>query len=344
MRLNIQTPARLHFGLLEICKDQPHRFGGVGLMIESHGFHVECDTQRPHCTGSSDQASDYSQRIQDAIERHRIVHLGSGSTGSFKVHQAPKPHCGLGSGTQLACAIATLLRSRNSNFFEDKDALKTGSTLAIKLWEQASESTPELALQRATGRGERSHIGLSGFLRGGWIYDSGHVGKQVAPTTSITSVSQWPILLATPRVQNNVHGAKEIEYFRACESVPNANIARMLELIKKAIVPSLETGDWDSLGPALYEYGRMAGRVFDKVQFGDFRSQEVFQLTELIRSLGVPGAGQSSWGPTVFGICRDRDQAKFVLEKLSSHELVESVSITKIAEQGASLNWMDHVT
>ncbi|MFO1063791.1 MAG: hypothetical protein U0892_07995 [Pirellulales bacterium] len=38
--LEVQTSSRLHFGLVELAADAPHRFGGLGLMVKHPGLRV----------------------------------------------------------------------------------------------------------------------------------------------------------------------------------------------------------------------------------------------------------------------------------------------------------------
>src|SRR5205814_1246641 len=68
------------------------------------------------------------------------------------------------------------------------------------------------------------------------------------------------------------------------------------------ILPAVEHGDCAAFGDAIYRFGRLAGECFAPVQGGPFASADIGRLVESIREFGVLGAGQSSWGPTVFAI------------------------------------------
>jgi predicted sugar kinase len=67
-------------------------------------------------------------------------------------------------------------------------------------------------------------------------------------------------------------------------------------------------------GESVYRFGRLAGECFAAVQGGPFASREIAQLIDAIRDFGIPGAGQSSWGPTVFAICESDAQAQRVCD------------------------------
>jgi predicted sugar kinase len=60
----------------------------------------------------------------------------------------------------------------------------------------------------------------------------------------------------------------------------------------------------------------MAGSLFASVQGGPYRNAVIAQTVDGLRRLGVQGAGQSSWGPTVFGFVQDPDQATYVQNQL----------------------------
>jgi predicted sugar kinase len=83
-------------------------------------------------------------------------------------------------------------------------------------------------------------------------------------------------------------------------------------------------------GDAVHEFGRLAGECFSVVQGGPFASPEIASLVDSIREFGVPGAGQSSWGPTVFAITPTEDEAQRLAEWLrgrydeTKHEIVVS--------------------
>jgi predicted sugar kinase len=74
--------------------------------------------------------------------------------------------------------------------------------------------------------------------------------------------------------------------------------------------------DCAAFGDAVYEFGRLAGECFAAVQGGPFGTVEAAELVRTIRNLGVPGVGQSSWGPTVFAITRGEIEASRLIEKL----------------------------
>jgi predicted sugar kinase len=67
-------------------------------------------------------------------------------------------------------------------------------------------------------------------------------------------------------------------------------------------------------GDAVYRFGRLAGECFSAVQDGPFASAEIERLVDSIRAFGVPGAGQSSWGPSVFAVTDGDEEAQQLIE------------------------------
>ena len=74
-----------------------------------------------------------------------------------------------------------------------------------------------------------------------------------------------------------------------------------------------------SLRPAAIR--RLAGQCFAHIQGGPYNGPHLAQLVDTIRSLGVRGVGQSSWGPTLFALLPEQAAAerfqRCLSEKLS---------------------------
>jgi beta-ribofuranosylaminobenzene 5'-phosphate synthase len=66
-------------------------------------------------------------------------------------------------------------------------------------------------------------------------------------------------------------------------------------------MPGLLTGDIEEFGLALTEIQREIGSTFAPQQGGVYHPRAA-PLVEELQALGVGAVGQSSWGPTVYGI------------------------------------------
>ena len=203
---------------------------------------------------------------------------------------AAPDHAGLGTGTQIGLAVARAL------------AMDSG---------MADMSTPDLA--RRVGRGERSGIGIHGFEQGGFLIDGGR-GKsaQVAPLVARLPVPEdWCVVLITPRAEPGMHGMAERNAFETLVQSQHAEAisARLCRLALMGMLPALAEKDCAEFGNAVYEYNRLAGELFAPVQGGIYSQPIIGGIVEFIRGRGIAGAGQSSWGPTVFAIVKDHDLA-----------------------------------
>src|SRR5262249_20206266 len=95
-----RVPARLHLGFLDPSGNAGHRFGSLGLALND-----------PETVVTLSRAG---ETIVEGPERERASahlatlagHLGIRAQHRLVVEQAIPPHSGLGSGTQLALAIA----------------------------------------------------------------------------------------------------------------------------------------------------------------------------------------------------------------------------------------------
>jgi predicted sugar kinase len=102
------------------------------------------------------------------------------------------------------------------------------------------------------------------------------------------------------------------------------------------MLPALSESDCRAFGEALYDFNRRVGELFAPVQGGPYAHPLLAELVAYVRSQGVPGVGQSSWGPTTFAIVpedRANELAKSVRERfhLSDGEVI----VTSACNTGA---------
>ena len=68
-----------------------------------------------------------------------------------------------------------------------------------------------------------------------------------------------------------------------------------------SLLPALVERELDEFGAALTRVQQLVGDAFAPVQGGRFHPRAGALVEELLRG-GAAGAGQSSWGPAVYGI------------------------------------------
>lgn len=294
--ITIATACRLHLGLMEICPQQTNLFGGIGLMAESPSTCIE------GVVGALENPSEltivadayWKSRVFNSCERWMsIQNEPELPIKQIILHQAASPHCGLGSGTQVACAVTTILERARGRTIPDIDKLKV-----------------------LTGRGARSCVGLQGFMEGGFIVDYGHSQAMSRPSLRMTFPPQWRLLLVRVSTSLGDSGDAEQSMFHQCASHPNPNRQRMLDLIESEISSAVQSHDWERWDRSVGRYGYYAGSIFSKCQGGIYRTPEISHLVDLLMHRGCSGAAQSSWGPTVLVVAKDDDHATWLINAI----------------------------
>lgn len=255
--------------------------------------------------------------------------------GRLEIIELPRQHAGFGTGTQIACAAASLIKCQwmatAENGFSPIDA--AGKVSLEKVWESSTE------LIQWSGRGKRSTIGAFGFLRGGFIVDQGHndqghgqLGSQLDVLEPLT------VVLATPIQNLTISGSDEDRMMSVVASQPNPHRQEMWDLIRQAIVPAASEKRWDVFGNALHEYGKLAGVQFARIQGGIYRNDQVADLIARMQSLGLRGVCQSSWGPTAFGLSEDSELASRTVYQLKRYYGNEvTIELTHVKNRGAEI-------
>ena len=348
--VSVTAPARLHFGLLELCPGEEHQFGGIGLMLESPATQLRVQ----HAVTNSGNGQDWYLRVQKAatktVERLGLHHHNL----DWHLDASPGQHVGLGSGTQLAAAAASLTLAFSNRDHTPQSRVNAFSPsqqtiLASVLWQSTSgDLDSEQLLAESTSRGNRSNIGLHGFLHGGFIVDYGRCNASEVPdqkecsrkTAHYYVPAEWRVVLVTPHSSEPIFGQREADWIQDCGRVPNPDKKHMLGLIEDSIVPNLNPRGFAEASQSLFEYSVLAGNLFSPIQHGTYRDQTTADIVSAIRMLGVTATGQSSWGPTVFALLENVDQANWLIDKLQSR-LGDEKFATQIAclnRQGAILS------
>jgi predicted sugar kinase len=80
-----------------------------------------------------------------------------------------------------------------------------------------------------------------------------------------------------------------------------------------SLLPALKEKDLKTFGSALTQIQQIVGDCFASAQGGRFSSSLSAEFVSFMLKHGAFGAGQSSWGPTVYGLVEGKTEA----EKLS---------------------------
>lgn len=277
----VAVGGRLHFGFNNLSLSHNRLYGalGVGLAAPQLEIHAE--------PASGVDAPKAVSEIAATV----CSHLGVDGI-SLSVESSLPAHVGLGSGTQQALAVATAVADAY-----DRE-------LSVR------------SLAPTLGRGGRSGVGVATFEQGGFILDGGHPTARfttdrpqdgswsVPPVAARHAIpDDWRFLLVIPDSEPGPSGEVEDDSIRtAIERAEPALANRISGLITRRVLPAIATGSADRFGAAVAKIGRLNGAWYTDEQGGVYRPP----VGEIVDSLGsspaIYGAGQSSWGPTVYGV------------------------------------------
>ncbi len=117
------------------------------------------------------------------------------------------------------------------------------------------------------------------------------------------------VLLIDREPARPVEGAQEQQAFADLPATTAGVTASLCRTVLVDLLPAAAEGDFELFGESLYRFGHEAGLLFSGRQGGAYAAGVPSELVAWLRSRGVRGVGQSSWGPTIFALARDADQA-----------------------------------
>lgn len=287
----VEAPARLHFGVLDLRGALGRRFGGLGAAVPAPSLLLEAgQADRLTADGpDADRALGFGQRF--------LAHHGLRAGARLTVHRAIPPHSGLGSGTQLALAVARVLA------------------------ELHGLPADVLGLAQAVGRGHRSAIGTWTFALGGFIVEGGRrVGADaIAPLLSRFPIpSEWRCVVAVPPGAPGLSGDAEAAAFERLPAPPEREVERVAHLVLMQLLPALVEADLAGFGAALTAVQRITGAWFAPAQGGVFAPGASETLVRRLSDWGAAGVGQSSWGPAVYGLTGSESEAQAIAARAAA--------------------------
>lgn len=280
----VTTTARLHFGFLDPSGRSAQPFGSFGLSLD-----------RPCTRLTLAPAETWDVRGPEAERAFRYLEAIAESCGVDRayrlyVEDAIPSHAGLGSGTQLALAVGSAFAAAEGITLSPLD-------IAVRL-----------------GRGARSGIGIATFEGGGAVLDSGpYEGDLPQLIARVPFPDDWRVLLIFDPEVKGLDGAREVAAFEALPAYPESRVADLRTRIVERALPALAR---HGFAPFAAEVGHLQdcmGAYFAPIQDGPHTSPRVGQLLDWLRSEGVTGRGQSSWGPTGFAFAPSEDAGQALL-------------------------------
>ncbi len=329
MRVTVKAPARLHFGFIDPDGSSGRRFGSIGLAIDEPAAMIEAAP----ADGLSAVGKE-SRRVL-ALARRFLRHYNLRQGVHVSVKTTIPAHAGLGSGTQLALSVASALARLFS----------------------IDASVRELAA--VMGRGARSGIGIAAFEQGGFVVDAGrrmnatdprlaHSGIDSTHIVDLTPPTivrypfpeEWTFVVAIPHVGRGLAGVAEVRAFGRLALRPATASGRLSRILLMRMLPAILERDPVAFGEALTSIQRIVGNWFRSVQGGIFATTQGAELARAMSRAGALGVGQSSWGPAVYGLTTDQDQADHLKHRLMQAmqgKIEAIVFLAKASNRGAEI-------
>ncbi len=310
-RVEVVASARLHMGFFDLGGGPGRRFGSIGLALDSPVTRVVLG--RAEATRVTGCEAARAARSLAAIRRALALPDGH----ALSVQSAIPAHAGLGSGTQLALAIAAAARRLHGLPAAPRDDAQF------------------------LDRGGRSGIGLELFAQGGLVVDGGR-GALDAPPPLLARLAvpqDWRILLLLDRAGHGLSGAPENAAFATLPPMPPAVSGEICRAVLMRALPGLAERDLPAFGAAITLIQQHVGDHFAPAQGARFTSRRVAAALEALAGLGAHGLGQSSWGPTGFAFANSPAEAARLAAELAALPQARGldISICRALNRGAAV-------
>jgi beta-RFAP synthase len=314
--VTVTVPARLHLGFLDLNGGLGRRFGSIGLAINGLKTSITFNAaSQPQVTGpESERVRGYLQAMQRALDIENTCHV--------RIDEVVPAHAGLGSGTQIALAVAAGVRR-----FHGLPLDVRGDAIRLE-------------------RGARSGVGIGLFDHGGLVVDGGRGPlTTAAPVVSrMPFPEQWRILVVLDPHRQGVHGPDEREVFSKLAPSSDGQAAHLCRLVLMKALPALAECDIAGFGSAIKEMQMLLGDYFATIQGGSrFSSPDVAAALAALEDEGAYGIGQSSWGPTGFAFAPSAEEANRLVESIYRQPRCRDLDIRTVAGLNRGAHIVSHV-
>jgi len=292
MKVYVRTPSRLHFLLIDMNGQLGRVDGSLGLALNYPNVAIEASKSEEIAVRGEERS--FVEKLASVFLKHFKIPSGA----QIEVKSTIPKHVGLGSNTQLSLAVASAL----------------SKMYGIK------KTTRELAI--IMKRGGTSGIGVAAFEKGGLILDGGHSfgkdgEKQFFLPSSASKAKPAPVLvryafpedwffvIAIPHIHRGVHGEEEIRVFKERCPINAAYVGKACRIVLMKLLPALLERSIENFGSGLTELQDAGFASATK----DLMHPVVRRCVRFMLKKGAYGAGQSSFGPSTFGLVQGEDEA-----------------------------------
>lgn len=308
--VEVACTARLHLGFLDLNGSLGRRFGSIGLALDAPATRLSLHcAQVTSVTGAErERAAQFLAIMADSLR------VSGGH--ALDIECAVPAHAGLGSGTQLALAVASAVRRLHG--------------LALDIRGDAAR----------LGRGTRSGIGIGLFAHGGLVVDGGVAPGAAAPPPLLAHIAvpeSWRVLLLFDPACEGLSGQREKHAFSVLQPMSPATSAEICRLTLMQVLPGAQEDDLGAFGAAITRIQAILGDHFRPAQGGRFASSAVAATLEVLAAAGATGIGQSSWGPTGFAFVRGDAEAARLAELARPVSPGIKIAVGRVRNHGADV-------
>jgi beta-ribofuranosylaminobenzene 5'-phosphate synthase len=315
--IRITSPSRLHLTLIDMNASQGRIDGGAGISLNFPQVVISAQKSDViEITGGS--------VLKERMEAAARKVLPEGEGIRIIIEEDMFAHVGLGSGTQAALSAAA----------------------AVNKLCGLGKSVRELAI--SVGRGGTSGIGVASFESGGFIVDGGHKFSDKgsfspssasradpAPVLFRHDFPDWEIVLALPEIQG-AYDANEVDIFHKACPVPLEQVQELSHIILMKMMPAVIEKDIEAFGHAVNHIQCLGFKRYEV----ELQHQAVRDVMALMQESGAYGAGMSSFGPAVYAVVDNKEDASNIREDVQ--DLLDStiggkVMITRANNKGADI-------
>ncbi|HET9018418.1 MAG TPA: beta-ribofuranosylaminobenzene 5'-phosphate synthase family protein [Acetobacteraceae bacterium] len=307
--VTVSSGARLHLGFLDLNFGLGRRFGSLGLALDAPVTRVAL--KRAARTQVAGPEAARAGRYLDLV----MAACGLRDAHALTIEAAMPAHAGLGSGTQLALAVATAVRRLHG-------------------------LPPDLRADAARlGRGARSGIGVGLFAAGGLVLDGGRGARDAPPPllARLDVPEDWRVLLLLDPARDGLSGEAERDAFAALPPMAEATVATSCRLVLMQALPAVAEADLPAFGDAITRLQRAVGDHFAPAQGGRITSPRVAAALDRLGGWGAVGLGQSSWGPTGFAFAPDPEAAHWLRDRLAAFPDAPAAMVVRPRNRGADI-------
>lgn len=310
---SVTATARLHLGFLDMNGGLGRKFGGLGLSLDAPATRL---TLRR--ADANEVAGPEAERARSLLETAQAA-LAPGARHRLTIVEAIPAHAGLGSGTQLALAVAAALR---------------------RLEDLPGDPAADAAL---TARGARSGLGAGLFATGGLVVDGGRGPHTRTPPVIARAdfPEAWRALLIADPAAIGLSGADERDAFAALPPLSAEQSGELCRLVLMQALPALAETDLAAFGAAITRIQEIVGDHFAPAQGGRrFTSAKVARMVARLLAAGATGGGQTSWGPTGFVFVESEAAAQALRAAFGAEAAAQGLTLSAHAgrNRGAAID------